>query len=173
MWNKTKNQKGGNQKLKKWVRESVGCWKKIVIFFGPQRVQCKKPFGNRLRESRSKIDFRKWRLNFKWPNYFKNRCVDPQEYIKGFVCDICVLDGWKPLYIQFQGQRANLKLSLSRSQYCMRFKEIKSQLGKIEWCINYRKDNFEIIKFVKVNNKLEPVYSYTRKANSYWIGKFD
>ena len=31
--NGTKNQKGGNQKMKKWVRGSVGCWKKIVIFF--------------------------------------------------------------------------------------------------------------------------------------------
>ena len=33
--------------------------------FGPPRA--KKPFGNRLRVSRSKIDFKKWPLNLKWP----------------------------------------------------------------------------------------------------------
>ena len=51
--------KRGKAKMKKLVRGSVGCWKKMCFFFGPPRVQFKKPFGNRLRVSRPKMDFKK------------------------------------------------------------------------------------------------------------------
>ena len=64
---KPKRGKPKNEKVGSGVGRVL---EKIREFFGPPRVQCKKPFGNRLRVSRSKIDFEKWRLNFKWPNEF-------------------------------------------------------------------------------------------------------
>ena len=70
--NRTKKQKVGNQKMKKGVRGSVGYWKNIVIFCGPPRVHCKKPFGNQSRLSRSKIDYQKWRFIEKWANELIN-----------------------------------------------------------------------------------------------------
>ena len=67
-----KTKKGVTKKMKKWVRGSVACWKKIVIFWPTMRTT-QKPFGNRFRVSRSTIDFKKWRLNFKWPNHSTKR----------------------------------------------------------------------------------------------------
>ena len=57
---KTKNKKSvlGDGKVLKPIR----------VFFGPSRVQSKKPFGNQFRVSRSKFELKKWRLKRKWPN---------------------------------------------------------------------------------------------------------
>ena len=56
-----------------WVNKIFGVKntnKLIKKFCGPSRVHCKKTFGNRLRVSRSKIDYQKWQTIDKWPNIF-------------------------------------------------------------------------------------------------------
>ena len=56
--------------MKKWVRGVGRVMEKFVNFFlAHHECNAKKPFGNQLRVSRSKTDFKKRRLNFKWPKY--------------------------------------------------------------------------------------------------------
>ena len=59
MSNETKNYKGGSEKIKKC--DGVGRVLKPIreFSFAQHEFNAKKPFGNRFRVSRSKIDFKK------------------------------------------------------------------------------------------------------------------
>ena len=75
--------KRGKQKMKKCYRGSVGYWNQFLIFSWPITSPMKKLFGNQFRVGRSTIDFKKWRLKSKWPEYLCiSKCSGPLVNIK-------------------------------------------------------------------------------------------